>query len=204
MLVVVVWWWKVIIVSALSLSLRDKDRLRDREIERAWQKLSWNDGTCSHYCRQDNWLDSWNIVTKPQTAGIACDWLSHLALQIWFVQILISEMFKVSDPPHRKSKKIKLPLLVNIKAIFGTFIVENNLFQSYPPKCGKFQNFLTVPLLLQISVATKIENGPKMNTKILRFLKMDRRRIRRIFINSKNLRRLKILRISSKIRRFSK
>ena len=37
----VVWcgvvWWKVIIVSALSLSLRDKDRLRDREIERGWQ-----------------------------------------------------------------------------------------------------------------------------------------------------------------------
>ena len=29
--------WKVIIVSALSLSLRDKDRLRDWEIERAWQ-----------------------------------------------------------------------------------------------------------------------------------------------------------------------
>ena len=27
----VVWWYKVIIVSALSLSLRDKDRLRDRE-----------------------------------------------------------------------------------------------------------------------------------------------------------------------------
>ena len=24
-------WWKVIIVSALSLSLRDKDRFRDRE-----------------------------------------------------------------------------------------------------------------------------------------------------------------------------
>ena len=148
MLVVVVWcgvvWWKVIIVSALSLSLRDKDRLRDREIERAWQKLSWNDGTCSHYCRQDNWLDSWNIVTKPQTAGIACDWLSHLALQIWFVQILISEMFKVSE--------IKLPLLVNIKAIFGIFIVEINLFQSYPSKCGKFHNFLTFSLLLQIEV----------------------------------------------------
>ena len=33
------WWcgvaWKVIIVSALSLHLRDKDRFRDREIERA-------------------------------------------------------------------------------------------------------------------------------------------------------------------------
>ena len=29
--------WKVIIVSALSLSLRDKERLRDWEIERAWQ-----------------------------------------------------------------------------------------------------------------------------------------------------------------------
>ena len=108
---------------------------------------------------------------------------SHLKL----VQILISEMFKVSDPPHRKSKKIKWPLLMNIKAIFGTFIVENNLFQSYPPKCGKFQIFLTVPLLLQISVATKIENGPKMNTKILRFLKIDRRQIRRIFVNSKIL-----------------
>ena len=31
----------------------------------------------------------------------------------------------------------------------------------------------------------KIENGPKMNTKILRFLKMDQRRIWRIFVNSK-------------------
>ena len=37
------------------------------------------------------------------------------------------------------------------------------------------------------SVATKIENGPKTNTKILRFLKIDRRRIQRIFINSKIL-----------------
>ena len=27
-------WWKVIIVSALSLSLRDKERLREREIDR--------------------------------------------------------------------------------------------------------------------------------------------------------------------------
>ena len=63
------------------------------------------------------------------------------------------------------------------------------------------------------SVATKIENGPKTNMKILRFLKMDRRWIRRFFgfwkwtkyeessliINSKNLRRLKNLRRSSKI-----
>ena len=30
-------WYRAIIVSALSLSLRDKDRLRDREIERAWE-----------------------------------------------------------------------------------------------------------------------------------------------------------------------
>ena len=36
--VVVVWWYRVIIVSALFLSLRDKERLRDWEIERAWQK----------------------------------------------------------------------------------------------------------------------------------------------------------------------
>ena len=38
--VVVVWWWwwyRVIIVSALSLSHRDKERFRDWEIERAWQ-----------------------------------------------------------------------------------------------------------------------------------------------------------------------
>ena len=48
------------------------------------------------------------------------------------------------------------------------------------------------------SVTTKIENGPKTNTKILRFLKIDQRRIRRIFVNSK------ILRKSSKIWRFSK
>ena len=31
------WCGRVIIVSALSLSLRDKDRFRDWEIERAWQ-----------------------------------------------------------------------------------------------------------------------------------------------------------------------
>ena len=33
------WCGRVIIVSALSLSLRDKDRLRDWEIERAWQLI---------------------------------------------------------------------------------------------------------------------------------------------------------------------
>ena len=32
------WWWKVIIVSALSL--RDKDRFRDWEIEKAWQQAT--------------------------------------------------------------------------------------------------------------------------------------------------------------------
>ena len=52
--------------------------------------------------------------------------------------------------------------------------------------------------MLRYSVATKIEIGLKMNTKILQFLKIDRRRIRRIFINSKILRRLQFLRISSK------
>ena len=49
------------------------------------------------------------------------------------------------------------------------------------------------------SVATKIENGPKTNTKILRFLKMDRRRIRRIFVNSKILRRSSKIANSSNI-----
>ena len=44
------------------------------------------------------------------------------------------------------------------------------------------------------SVAMKIENGPKTNTKILRFLKMDQRGI---FVNSKILQR------SSKIANFS-
>ena len=43
----VVVWYRVIIVSALSLSLRDKERFRDWEIERAWQlnsksnRMSW-------------------------------------------------------------------------------------------------------------------------------------------------------------------
>ena len=50
-----------------------------------------------------------------------------------------------------------------------------------------------------ISVATKIENRLKPNTKILRFLKIDRRRIRRIFVNSKILRRSSKLGNSSKI-----
>ena len=49
------------------------------------------------------------------------------------------------------------------------------------------------------SVATKIENGPKTNTKILRFLKIDRRRIRRIFVNSKILRRSSKIANSSNI-----
>ena len=31
----------MIIVSALSLSLKDKDRFRDWEIERAWQYINW-------------------------------------------------------------------------------------------------------------------------------------------------------------------
>ena len=40
-------WYRVIIVSALSLSLRDKERLRDWEIERAWKfgllhQLAWS------------------------------------------------------------------------------------------------------------------------------------------------------------------
>ena len=50
-----------------------------------------------------------------------------------------------------------------------------------------------------LSVATKIENGPKTNMKILRFLKIDRRRIRRIFVNSKFLRRSSKIANSSKI-----
>ena len=50
-----------------------------------------------------------------------------------------------------------------------------------------------------ISVAMKIENGPKTNTKILRFLKIDRRRIRRIFVNSKILRRSSKIANSSNI-----
>ena len=49
------------------------------------------------------------------------------------------------------------------------------------------------------SVATKIENGPKTKTKILRILKMDRRRRRRIFGVDKNLRRSSKIENSSKI-----
>ena len=48
------------------------------------------------------------------------------------------------------------------------------------------------------SVAMKIENGPKTNTKILWFLKMDQRQIWRIFVNSKILQRsLKIAKSSN-------
>ena len=39
-------WYRVITVSALSLSLRDKDRFWDREIERAWQKSSYKHNLC--------------------------------------------------------------------------------------------------------------------------------------------------------------
>ena len=60
----------------------------------------------------------------------------------------------------------------------------------FVPKKDKLMGDQNSPSnIMGISVATKIENGPKTNTKILRFLKMDRRRIRRIFVNSKILRR---------------
>ena len=79
---------------------------------------------------------------------------------------------------------------------------ENNLFFSIwgggqhttPSDPG-----LPKPPCHTASVATKIENGPKTNTKILRFLKMDRRRIRRIFVNSKILRRSSKIANSSNI-----
>ena len=32
------WWYKVIIVSAFSLSKRDKDRKRERQIEGEWER----------------------------------------------------------------------------------------------------------------------------------------------------------------------
>ena len=54
------------------------------------------------------------------------------------------------------------------------------------------------------NVATKIENWPKTNTKILWFLKMDWRQIQRFFVISKNLWRFLILQRPSKIQRFSK
>jgi len=63
---------------------------------------------------------------------------------------------------------------------------------------------ISMALSVQSSVATKIENGPKTNTKILRFLKIDQRQIRRIFVNSKILRRSSKIANSSKIQRFSK
>ena len=50
-----------------------------------------------------------------------------------------------------------------------------------------------------ISVAMKIENGPKTKTKILRFQKKERRRRRRFFGILKNLRRPSKIEISSKI-----
>ena len=50
-----------------------------------------------------------------------------------------------------------------------------------------------------ISVATKIENGPKTKTKNLRIWKIDRRRRRRFFGILKNLRRPSKIGISSKI-----
>ena len=60
-------------------------------------------------------------------------------------------------------------------------------------------NVAFISKVLCNSVATKIENGPKTNTKILRFLKIDRRRRRRIFVNSKILRRSSKIANSSKI-----
>ena len=63
---------------------------------------------------------------------------------------------------------------------------------SLPKKTGYF---MTTCQRVGSSVATKIESGPK----ILRFLKIEGRRIRRIFVNSKILRRSSKIANSSNI-----
>ena len=61
------------------------------------------------------------------------------------------------------------------------------------------ENVRVNKICIYTSVATKIKNGPKTNMKILRFMKIDRRRIRRIFVNSKILRRSSKIANSSNI-----
>ena len=77
-------------------------------------------------------------------------------------------------------------------------VLNSHLGTPSKKKTGYFMTSCKIHLT-PTSVATKIENGPKTNTKILRFLKMDRRQLRRIFVNSKNLRRSSKIENSSNI-----
>ena len=74
--------------------------------------------------------------------------------------------------------KMTLPLNIVLKIYYGRLI--NWVL-------AKLSSLIGQLAMVHISVATKIENGPKTNTKILWFLKIDRRQIRRIFVKSKIL-----------------
>ena len=74
-MLVVVWcgvvWYRVIIVSALSLSLIDKERFRDWEIERAWQY--------SKPLKADA-DDSWNVPWDPFDISVKITKLVNIGL----------------------------------------------------------------------------------------------------------------------------
>ena len=75
--VVVVVWYRVIIVSALSLSLRGKERFRDWEIERAWQLT--------------NFSSLW-ILSVKKGAGIWSQYTKKRPLEsiiYWFCEIVL-------------------------------------------------------------------------------------------------------------------
>ena len=94
--------------------------------------------------------------------------------------------------------------LVNSNPFWFLFLWWDQLASPYPlfvrhSECFTRYKINFASLCLQTSVATKIENGPQTNTKILWFLKMDQRRIRRIFVYSKILRRSSKIANSSNI-----
>ena len=94
---------------------------------------------------------------------------------------------------------LNITFIILLQSKYKWFSIHNRqLIHFYDFDIGTL-NVHCVTHIFFTSVATKIENGPKTNTKILRFLKIDRRRIRRIFVNSKILRRSSKIANSSNI-----
>ena len=83
----------------------------------------------------------------------------------------------------------------------SSFNIQNKFFVFFNNRVEKGESYLpsSQKVVVGGSVATKIENGPKTNTKILQFLKIDRRQILRIFVKSKILRRSSKIANSSNI-----
>ena len=89
---VVVWCGKVIIVSALYLSLRDKESFRDWEIERAWQY---------HNVNSPDMLLLWSLLTGKCLATPSSNdqWLEHFPKQSLSCN-LFSGWLSISQAPE--------------------------------------------------------------------------------------------------------